>query len=210
MGIFVAFLGVSSIIIVTPGPDTALVIRNTLLGDRTAGVFAALGIAAGQIIWALTTSLGVLGILTASRPIFIALRYAGAAYLVVLGAQALHKAVRPSPPEEAAQPSAVRGRLTAYGSLRQGLFSNLSNPKMAIFFASLLPQFVRPDGAPFSGLLLRGCIFALLTFSWLTVYSAVVAKVGAILRQSGIRRALEGLTGLALVVLGLRIAAEHR
>jgi threonine/homoserine/homoserine lactone efflux protein len=100
--------------------------------------------------------------------------------------------------------------LTAPRSFRQGLISNLGNPKMSIFFASLLPQFVPPGEASFSALLLRGCIFALMTLTWLTAYSAVVAKLGEVLRRRRIRRMLEALTGLALVGLGLRVAAEHQ
>lgn len=204
------FLGVSSIIIVTPGPDTALVIRNTLLGGRAAGATAALGVAIGQIVWALATSFGIVGLLSAFHPFFTVLRFAGAAYLVILGAQAWREAVRPSTPEDVLQPSAPQHRLTPSRSLRQGLISNLGNPKMAIFFASLLPQFVPPGAASFSALLLRGCIFALMTITWLTAYSVVVAKLGAVLRGRKIRRTLEALTGAALISLGLRVAVEHQ
>jgi threonine/homoserine/homoserine lactone efflux protein len=210
MYLLAIFLGVSSIIIVTPGPDTALVIRNTLLGGRAAGVCAALGVAIGQIIWALATSFGIVGLLTAFHPFFTALRFAGAAYLVILGAQALREAVKPSLPEDVLPPAVPGHRLTPSKSLRQGLISNLGNPKMAIFFASLLPQFVPPGAASFSALLLRGCIFALMTLTWLTAYSVVVARLGAVLRRRRTRRMLEALTGSALIGLGVRVAVEHQ
>ena len=210
MYLLAAFLGVSAIIIVTPGPDTALVIRNTLLGGRAAGASAALGVAIGQILWALATSFGIVGLLTAFHPLFTVIKFAGAAYLVILGAQALREAARPSPPEEIAVPGVSGGKLTPSRSLRQGLISNLGNPKMAIFFASLLPQFVPPGNASFSALLFRGCIFALMTLTWLTAYSVVVAKLGQVLRRRRVRRMLEALTGSALVGLGLRVAAEHQ
>jgi threonine/homoserine/homoserine lactone efflux protein len=210
MYLLAAFLGVSAIIIVTPGPDTALVIRNTLLGGRVAGASAALGVAIGQILWALTTSFGIVGLLTAFHPLFTAVKLAGAAYLVFLGVQALREAARPSLPANSA-PVAVAGHvLTPTKSLRQGLASNLGNPKMAIFFASLLPQFIPPGNASFSALLLRGCIFAVMTVTWLTAYSAVVAKLGEVLRRRRIRQTLEALTGLALIGLGVRVAAEHQ
>lgn len=207
MYLFAAFLGVATIIIVTPGPDTALVIRNTLLGGRVAGVSAALGIAIGQIIWALTASFGILGVLTASRPLFMALKLAGAAYLVILGAQALREAVRPAIADEAAAPIAPGGRLTPLRSLRQGLLSNLGNPKMAVFFASLLPQFVPAGAASLTAPVLRGVIFALMTLAWLAAYSVAIARLDAFLRSR--RRILAGLTGSALIGLGLCIAAEH-
>ena len=140
--------------IVTPGPDTALTIRNTLLGGRPAGVATALGVVSGQAVWALATSVGVVALLLASEPAFAAVRIAGAAYLIYLGLQALVAAFRPGgngrvvvePPQ----------RLPTRTAVRQGLISNLGNPKMAAFFPSLLPQFV-PSGEPtFLPLLLLG------------------------------------------------------
>jgi threonine/homoserine/homoserine lactone efflux protein len=197
-----------AIIIVTPGPDTALVIRNTLLGGRVAGTAAARGVAIGQLLWALTTSFGIVGLLTAFHPLFTIVKIAGAAYLVLLGAQALLAAARSSFPDDIASTAAAGRKLTAARSLRQGLLSNLGNPKMAIFFASLLPQFV-PAGHVFAALLARGTIFAVMTLTWLTTCSVVVARLGAVLRRRRIRRALEALTGCALIALGLRVAVEH-
>jgi threonine/homoserine/homoserine lactone efflux protein len=210
MYLLAAFLGVAAIIIVTPGPDTALVIRNTLLGGRAAGAATALGVAVGQILWALTTSFGIVGLLTAFHPLFTVVKFAGAAYLVFLGVQALREAARSSLPGDSAPPAVVDRKLTPWKSLRQGLVSNLGNPKMAIFFASLLPQFVPAGNASFSALLLRGCIFAVMTLMWLTAYSIVVAKLGEVLRRRRIRQMLEALTGLALIGLGVRVAAERQ
>src|ERR671924_2304065 len=90
-----AFLGVSVLVICTPGQDTALTIRSTMLGGRRGGIFTALGVSTGQTIWALATSAGVVAILLASEPLFLALRYAGAAYLVFLGLQSLWAALHP-------------------------------------------------------------------------------------------------------------------
>lgn len=206
---FLAFLGVSILVIVTPGPDTALTIRNTLLGGRRGGVFAALGVATGQAIWALATSAGIVALLVASEPVFEAVKLLGACYLVYLGGQALLAAWRndwtPPPGAVSAGP-----RLGARASFVQGVISDLGNPKMAVFFASLLPQFV-PAGEPsFGALLFLGAVFCVLTFVWLAVYAAVIARVGDVLRRPAIRRAIEGVTGALLVALGLRIAAEQR
>ena len=209
MDAFLAFLGVSFVVIATPGPDTAMTIRNTLLGGRVGGVFTAFGIAVGQTIWAFATSVGIVALLIASEPVFVAVKYAGAVYLIYLGVQALREAVRPSVPQDIA-PTGRGQRLTRLRAFRQGVVSDLGNPKMAVFFASLLPQFVPPGGASFSALLLLGCIFALMTFAWLALYAAVVARVGDFLRQGSIRRAVEGLTGVVLVGLGVRLATEHR
>jgi threonine/homoserine/homoserine lactone efflux protein len=87
-------------------------------------------------------------------------------------------------------------------AFRQGLFNDLDNPKMAIFFGSLLPQFVAPDGASVAGLMLLGIVFAAMTFSWLVLYAIVLAKLGDRLRLPAIRRAIEALTGTLLISLG--------
>lgn len=210
MSLFLAFLGVSFIVLATPGPDTAITIRNTLLGGRTGGVFTALGISSGQTIWALATSAGIVALLVASEPLFLAVKYAGAAYLIYLGAKALQEALRPSHQQEAAAVVRTARRLTAASAFRQGLISDLGNPKMAVFFASLLPQFVPPGGESFAALLGLRSVFAVMTFAWLALYATVVAKAGDFLRRPAIRRIIEGVTGMVLIGLGIRIAAEHR
>jgi threonine/homoserine/homoserine lactone efflux protein len=210
LGSFLAFLGASAIVIMTPGPDTALTIRNTLLGGRTGGVCAALGVSFGQIIWAFATSLGIVALLVASEPLFLAVKYAGAAYLVFLGGQALYAALRSSGKGNGAVfPRPARQRLSPLASLRQGIISDLGNPKMAVFFASLLPQFAA-EPATFSSLMLLGLVFSLMTFCWLAAYATVVAKAGDVLMRPRIRRTIEGVTGAVLIALGLRIAAEQR
>jgi len=196
---FAAFLGVSAIVIVTPGQDTALTIRNTLLGGRRSGIRTAAGVAGGQAVWALATSAGVAAVLRASEPAFVAVKLAGAVYLVFLGLQTLMPALRSGTSKPKTSP---RGR-----PLRQGLVSNLGNPKMAIFFTSLLPQFTTSPS--FGSLLALGMVFCSLTLVWLTAYAVAVAKAGDFLRRSRVRRALDALTGAVLVALGLRLAVER-
>jgi threonine/homoserine/homoserine lactone efflux protein len=196
-----AFLGVCVVVIVTPGQDTALTIRNTLLGDRRGGVLTAAGVAAGNACWTVAASVGVAALLRASEPAFLTLRLAGAAYLLVLGLQALRAAWRGIPHG----PSEQGPRMAPGRAFRQGLLSNLGNPKMAIFFVSLLPQFADT----FAALLGLGLVFSTLTFTWLAAYATVVARVGDFLRRRRIRRALDAVTGAALVAFGLRLATER-
>jgi len=193
-----AFLGVSAIVIATPGPDTALTIRNTLMGGRRAGIFTALGVSTGQATWTLATAAGIAALLAASEPAFLAVKILGSAYLVLLGLQALLAAVRGH------ERRAVRAPKRS--SFRQGLLSNLANPKMAAFFASLLPQFA----GSFALLLALGLVFCLMTLAWLTAYAFAVARAGDFLRRSAVRRAVEAVTGAVLVALGLRLATERR
>jgi threonine/homoserine/homoserine lactone efflux protein len=208
MATFLSFLAVAAVVIATPGPDTALTIRSTLLGGRRAGVFTALGVAAGQAVWTVATSAGLAAVLAASEPVFRAVKVVGAAYLVFLGVQSLLAALRTRDHRQVAGGPAAG--LAPAVALRQGLISNLTNPKMAAFFPALLPQFA-PAGEPaFLALLLLGFLFASLTLAWLTGYAFAVAKAGDFLRRPRIRRILEAATGAVLVGLGIRLAAERR
>ncbi len=199
-----AFLAVAAVVIVTPGQDTVLTIRNTLAGARRAGVATAAGVSAGQAVWTLATSLGLAALVAASEPVFRTVKLAGAAYLVVLGLQSLRDALRSR--THASQDRAAP-RVGASRAFRQGLLSNLGNPKMAVFFTSLLPQF---GGESFAALLALGLVFCSMTFVWLSAYAAVVSRAGDVLRRSAVRRALDAVVGSVLVGLGLRLATERR
>jgi len=207
---FLAFVSISIFVIVTPGPDTALTVRNTIVGGRRGGVFTALGIVIGQAIWVVATSLGIVAILVASEPVFHAVRLGGAAYLIYLGARSLYEALRAGRWKDADAEVAPKQRLSSPAAFGQGLASDLSNPKMAAFFTSLLPQFAITGEGAFLHLLLFGAAFCLMAFAWLSLYALAVARAGDFLRRRNVRRALEGLMGVALIGLGLRIASEHR
>ena len=197
LGHLTAFLGVSLVVIVTPGQDTALTIRNTLAAGRRGGVLTAFGVVSGQVTWALGASAGLSAVLLASRPVFTALRIVGAVYLVYLGAEALLASMR----GRTAPESGPRRRAT----YRQGLLSNLGNPKMVVFFTSLLPQFT----SSFGGMLSLGLVFASITLAWLTLYAFAVARAKAVLLRTRVRRALDSLAGVVLVSFGVRLATER-
>ena len=205
-----AFLGVAVVVIVTPGPDTALTIRNTLLGGRRGGVLTAAGVALGQATWTLATAAGAAALLASSERLFTTLKLAGAAYLVWLGAQALADAARGHRLDIVGETRLAARRPTGVIALRQGLVSNLTNPKMAAFFPALLPQFAPAGEGAFFALLGLGVAFAAMTLAWLAVYAVAVAKAGAVLRRPQIRRALAAVTGAVLVAFGLRIATAER
>jgi len=200
------FAGTAALVIVTPGPDTAVTLGSTLSRGRAAGVSTAFGVLCGQAVWTLASSAGLSALLLASEPVFAAVKYAGAAYLVFLGLQALRAAFR----NDAHELSGLaadglperRGRLACF---RRGLLSDLGNPKMAVFFTSLLPQF----GSHFAALALLGLVFCAMTFTWLACYALAVAQIGGLLRRSRVRRALDATTGAALVIFGVRLAAER-
>ena len=207
---FVAFLGVAGLVIVTPGPDTALTIRNTLGGGRPGGVGTALGVATGQGIWTLATSAGIAALLVASSSALATLRLVGAVYLGWLGISALWSAWRGRAEAGAGGLPGRAPSLSTRAAFRQGLVSNLANPKMAVFFTSLLPQFAPSDHTAFTRLLGLGLVFCLMTLGWLAAYAALVARAGDVLRRLGVRRAMEAVTGLALLALGVRLAIDRR
>jgi threonine/homoserine/homoserine lactone efflux protein len=189
LGTVPAFLGVAALVIVTPGQDTALTIRNTLFGGRRGGVLTAAGVCSGQFVWAVATSFGLAALLVASEVAFQVLRWFGATYLVFLGLQSLYRALR------RVEWHASRPR-TKTRPYRQGVISNLGNPKMAIFFPSLLPQFAHS----FGGLLSLGLVFVAMTFGWLTA----IAYAGDVFRRPKLKRALDAVVGTVLVAFGVR------
>jgi threonine/homoserine/homoserine lactone efflux protein len=208
---FAGFVAVSVLVVVTPGPDTALTIRNTLLAGRQVGVVTAFGVVTGQLTWALAASGGLAAIIVASATAFNVLKFAGAIYLVYLGARAVVSALgRNEAADDDANPDArATNHLCSRQAYRQGVISNLANPKAAVFFTSLLPQFAGRDGSFFAFFSL-GVVMAAMTLVWLAVYASAVAKASDVLGRRRVRRAFEAVMGTALMALGVRLATEQR
>jgi threonine/homoserine/homoserine lactone efflux protein len=196
------FLGVAVLLFATPGQDTALTVRNTLIGGRRAGFSTVLGICAGQSIWVVSTGLGVGAIIVASEPAIDTLRVLGIGWLLLLGVRAILGAMRSRPGEDVALDDGTDREIRASAAFRQGLLSNLLNPKMVVFFTSLLPQFARS----FTMLLGLGFVFNLMTLTWPGGYTFVVSRATRMLRRPPVRQAIEAATGIAQVALGARLA----
>jgi threonine/homoserine/homoserine lactone efflux protein len=199
------FLAVAAIVVITPGVDMALVTRNALMHGRRAAVMTALGINFGIFFWVLAAALGLAAVVSTSATAFAAIKLAGAAYLVYLGLQALRSARTGRAESQPIPRSAPSGRL----AFRQGLVSNILNPKIAVFFTSLLPQFVGAHGS-IGNLLLLGLLFNAMGVGWLICYATAVARGRNVLARPGVRRALDRISGLVLVGLGTRLALERR
>jgi threonine/homoserine/homoserine lactone efflux protein len=202
----VAFVGVVAVIVVVPGPDMALVLQNGLARGRRAAVETAVGINAGLLVWAVAAALGIAALLHASATAFTLLKLAGAAYLVWLGFRALLAAWRGTTgglrEGESRQPRTSPSW--------QGLLSNLLNPKIALVFTTLIPQFVDPAEPAVPQTLLFAAIFICMGLVWLTSYALLGAKIGTLVRRSVVRRVLNAVTGTVLVALGVRLAFERR
>jgi RhtB (resistance to homoserine/threonine) family protein len=196
-GQLLAFAGVALVLSLTPGPDMALVLRNTLRDGRPAGFCTVGGIALGLLVWATMSALGIAAVLAASATVFTVLKLAGAAYLVYLGVQSLRALRRGQERVETPKP--------AGSPFRQGLVTNLLNPKLAVLFTTLLPQFISHDD-PAAKSALLAAVFVAIGLSWLTVYTLIV---GAVARSRRFRVVTEAITGVVLIALGARLAVER-
>ena len=196
-GQLLAFAGVALVLTLSPGPDMALVLRNTLRGGRAAGFRTVGGIAVGLLVWATASALGVAAVLAASATVFMVLKLAGAAYLVYLGVQSLRALRRGEQRIEAPKPTG--------SPFRQGLVTNLLNPKLAVLFTTLLPQFISHDD-PAAKSALLAAVFVAIGLSWLTLYTLIV---GAVARSRRFRVVTEAITGVVLIALGARLALER-
>jgi RhtB (resistance to homoserine/threonine) family protein len=204
-----AFAGVAALLIITPGPDTALVTKNALLHGRRAALGTALGVNAGLLVWTAASALGLAALVRASGVAFDALKFVGAAYLIWLGVHALIDARHVTSTEPTREP-ASRRQLGALGGFRQGIANDLANPKIAVFFTSLLPQFVTHDAPVLLPFLLLGGLFVVMTTAWLSGFALAASTASSALRRPRIKRALDRLTGVVLIGLGFRLATEHR
>jgi threonine/homoserine/homoserine lactone efflux protein len=199
-----AFIGVSVAVVVIPGPDMALVARNVLRFGRSAGIATSAGICTGILCWAVAAALGVSTLLATSAVAFTALKLAGAAYLIYLGIATLRAndvAIRAGEHDRPALPW--------HRAWLQGLLSALLNPKLGVFFLTLLPQFIAPGDSPAVQALQLAVLFDLIGLGWLVMYSAMLGAVGGALNRPGPRRFIRWLTGTILVALGARVALER-
>ena len=207
IGHFPIFLGVAALVIITPGPDMAIVTKNAVLHGRRAALGTSFGVNAGLAVWTLASALGVASLVRASATAFTVLKLIGAVYLIWLGIQAL-RAAGTRTADAGAGPT--RKVLDARDGFRQGMLSNLANPKIAVFFTSLLPQFIGPDRSVLVPFLLLGGVFVLMTLVWLSAYSLLAVRASAVLQRPRVRAAIDRLSGVVLIGLGVRLATEHR
>ena len=197
-----SFLAVAAVAMLVPGPDTFVVLRTALAEGPRAGTWAAAGSAAGNLLWGAASVLGVAALLAASGSAFAVLKLAGAAYLVVFGAQALLAAARG---ERLAADGPGEHTLSSAAAFRRGLVSDLLNVKVGLFWTALVPQFVTADS---SALLPPAMVLAMasMAFGWLTAYAYLAARMSRTLRRRGSSMAVNGTVGAVLVALGARLA----
>ena len=206
-----AFTAAAALLVVAPGPDTLLVLRNTVRRGRRAGFATAAGTVTGLLVWGAAAALGLAALLRASQVGFTVVRALGAAYLICLGltmilARARGGAERPDPKGEIA-PDRCGGVRAPYLT---GVATNLFNPKVGVFFISFLPVFV-PRGAPVGPTsALFGAIFVLEGILWLTTLVLVGGRLGTLLIRPPVQRRIERIAGAFMIGFGVRLATSRR
>lgn len=200
---FTAFLLLVVTVALVPGLDFALIVRATLLGGRRRGWWTAAGIGLASALQGLAVALGLGAAIVRIHPLFLAIRWAGVAYLAWLGLAALRTALRGEYPE-AALPPAAGG---AWTGLRQGVLCNLTNPKILVFFLALLPQFVGPQDSLLTWVG-HAWLLPLVGTSWLCAVVAFVGVVRRVMLRRTVRRIADAVTGVVLLGFGARLATE--
>jgi threonine/homoserine/homoserine lactone efflux protein len=203
LALLLAFLAAASLLTLTPGVDTAIVLRAATLEGRRPAMLAAAGIATGCLLWAAAVSLGLGAVLRASALAYTIVKLAGAAYLIWVGATLL---LRPRTALEAASGPVVPGR--GRDAFRRGFLTNLLNPKVGVFYVTFLPQFV-PAGADvaiYSFCL--ACLHVALSLAWFAVLIAATVPLGRWLSRPQAVKTLDRLTGGVLVAFGLKLATS--
>ncbi|MBB5155694.1 LysE family translocator [Saccharopolyspora phatthalungensis] len=207
---FWAFVLVALIGVLTPGLDTMLILRHSLLGGRRVGVATFLGINLGCLIWGTASVAGLSALLTASQLAYDIVRVAGAAYLLWLGGSALWKSLPRNRVPQAQEVPAEPVRLTAWAALRSGMVTNLLNPKVGVFYVSLLPQFLPAGPAALAWGPLLVATHISIGLLWSTALVWVAGRARALFERQRVRAWLDRVTATVLVGLGLKLAVEGR
>lgn len=198
-----AFVAAASLLTITPGLDTALVLRTAALGGSRRAAFAAIGVAAGCLVWGAVAAVGLSALLAASRPAYATLKWVGAAYLIWLGLKSL---CRPRSQFKSGPPASLERGSGAAAAFRRGLLTNLLNPKVGVFYVTFLPQFV-PAGAPVAVFtFMLACIHVLLGLVWFAALIAAAAPLGRWLSRPRVTKTLDRITGAVFIGFGLRLA----
>lgn len=202
-----AFALVAALMTMSPGPDTMLVVRNALRGGRRDGLLTVAGICSGLFVHALLSALGVSAVLMYSAAAFTVMKVVGACYLVWLGIKSLRSAARGAP---AAIVDGGAGAVAASQSFREGLLTNVLNPKVVVFYLALVPQFIGPGDAVMLKYVLLTGIHYVEGIVWLGGVALLVAGSRGMLRRPAWRQWIDAACGTILVALGLRLALQRQ
>ena len=203
-----AFLAFAIVLILVPGPDFAVVTKNALAAGSWRGGWAAAGVGCSNAVQGAAAAAGLGAIIVRVQPLFDAVKWAGAGYLVYLGVQSLRSAARGQYPPLYAGSGPPRTGSAALAGWRQGFLSNITNPKVLVFYLAVLPQFL-PARAGMAVLLAFALSHAVLSFGYLVLLTLALKRARRILERRRVRRALDATTGAVLLGFSARLVAEH-
>lgn len=204
-----SFALVAGLVTITPGLDTALVLRSALTKGRWPAYATALGVCSGVLVWGMAAAVGISALLTASEVAYTVLRLVGAAYLVWLGLRLLWAAIRRDRVTEASTGDVAPGT-SGWAAWRQGFGVNILNPKIGAFYVALLPQFIPADAAPVLMGLLLATVHAVEGIVWFSLIIAGAHAMRAWLGRRRVQRSLDGSTGAVLIGFGVVLALPER
>jgi RhtB (resistance to homoserine/threonine) family protein len=208
MNDLLVFSGIAAVLTVTPGADTALVTKNAISRGRAAGFATTFGISLGCVVHSIASALGLSAILARSAEAYQIVKVAGAVYLIYIGIRSLWGAYQSGAASTA--PAGVASPAGTRRSFAEGLFTNLLNPKVALFYLTFLPQFVKPGESVLQKSILLASIHIAMGLSWLSLYTLFLGRMKHLLSRSNVKRNLEAITGTLLLALGTRLAFEKR
>jgi threonine/homoserine/homoserine lactone efflux protein len=202
-----AFTFAAALMTMTPGLDTALVLRTAAVEGGRQAIRAGAGISFGTVVWGLTTGLGLGALLAVSETAYAVLQIAGAAYLLWLGVGMIRAALKGGDgfAPDLTAPAERRARW-----FLRGLTTNLLNPKVGVFYVSFLPQFIPAGGNVVAYSVGLAAIHGALGILWFGLLIAATRPLKRLLARPAVSRALDGLTGAVLIGLGLKLALERR
>lgn len=202
--VYGSYLVVVVLVVIAPGPDTMVTLKNSLAAGWRGGLTATAGIFSGNVVQGTAAALGLGAVIAHSQPLFLTLRWLGVAYLCYLGVQALRGAWRGN---YGVLEHAKPGRASGFRRWREGFLSNVTNPKVLVLYLSVLPQFLNPATTSVLDALVLAYTVAVLGGAWLLLMLVFVHRVRAWLQRRKVRRSLDAVTGTALIGFGAALAA---
>lgn len=203
------FLVMCILLIILPGPDTAIATKNTLTVSRKGGLQTIIGSCCGLLIHTCAAVIGLSAIIVKSAYIFAVLKYIGAVYLCYLGIKTLWtlRTIRTQSPV-VDDVGSIEYKYSHQSCFKQGFLTNVTNPKVAVFFLTFLPQFVDGNSGTFFPFLIMGLIYTALTMLWFIFYVYLLDRISAFMKKPSTKAVIEGLTGAILIAFGIKLALE--
>ncbi|RDU37143.1 LysE family translocator [Neobacillus piezotolerans] len=203
---FFLFLIMSLFLIVLPGPDIAVVTKNTITAGKVGGLKTATGTCVALLIHTSAAILGLSALIMKSAILFSILKYVGAVYLIYLGVKALWSLRKKD--ETASLEAVTNTRYENKSCFKQGFLTDILNPKVAVLFLTLLPQFVHPGSGTFIPFLIMGITYTVLTAVWFLIYVTLINHISVFMKKPKTQSIIEGITGTILIGFGIKLALE--